>query len=495
MHSLGLANSDHTTLLLNTYTKLKDVSRLDSFIKTESRRPSSTGDESEELPFDLETAIRVCRQAGYFEHASYLAKKYERHEDYLRIQIEDAGNYKDALSYLRRLGPDAAEANLARYGRAMLESLPEETTQLLIDLCTSTAPLVSEVGETPTERPTSSAGPSYLSYLALNRNAVASSTAPAESSFTPPSPSVKTLKPGDTVSRRDSIHNDSRSTTPPVTPLATTATTLSIRPRLVVSVKKLSPRLYFAHFVDHMSHFVRFLETVAQRRWEQSVEEQSITIPAQHEPPTDEPADKADQIAVWNTLLELYLTLPLSTPGDKDKLKKEENTMRKKALRLLNSETIPYDPTHALILCSSRQYTPGLVLLWEKMGMHEHVLRFWMDRDKEGTPGASVEVVQRLKVYGATRRHLYPLVLRYLTSTSELLSRHTADVAEILEHVEKEKILPPLGVIQVLSRNEVASVGMVKQWLMTRIKLAREEIDTVGKDLTMRLCRTNIFCL
>jgi hypothetical protein len=86
---------------LNTYTKLKDVSRLESFIKTESKR------DSDELPFDLETAIRVCRQAGYFEHASYLAQKYQRHEDYLRIQIEDAGNFADALAYLRRLGPEA----------------------------------------------------------------------------------------------------------------------------------------------------------------------------------------------------------------------------------------------------------------------------------------------------------------------------------------------------------------------------------------------------
>lgn len=99
-----MANSDHTTLLLNTYTKLKDVSRLDSFIKTESRR---TADDTDELPFDLDTAIRVCRQAGYFEHASYLAKKYERHEDYLRIQIEDAENYGDALAYIRKLGPEA----------------------------------------------------------------------------------------------------------------------------------------------------------------------------------------------------------------------------------------------------------------------------------------------------------------------------------------------------------------------------------------------------
>ena len=67
------------------------------------------------MPFDLETAIRVCRQAGYFEHASFLAKKYNRHEDYLRIQIEDAGNFKDALSYLKKLGPEEVSLNFARY--------------------------------------------------------------------------------------------------------------------------------------------------------------------------------------------------------------------------------------------------------------------------------------------------------------------------------------------------------------------------------------------
>jgi hypothetical protein len=49
----------------------------------------------------------VCRQAGYLEHVSYLAKKYERHEDYSRIQIEDAANFADALAYLRKLEPEA----------------------------------------------------------------------------------------------------------------------------------------------------------------------------------------------------------------------------------------------------------------------------------------------------------------------------------------------------------------------------------------------------
>jgi hypothetical protein len=52
----------------------------------------------------------VCRQAGFFEHATYLARKYGRHEEYLRIQIEDAEQYDEALKYLRGLGPDAVSS-------------------------------------------------------------------------------------------------------------------------------------------------------------------------------------------------------------------------------------------------------------------------------------------------------------------------------------------------------------------------------------------------
>ena len=48
LHEKDLADKHHTTLLLNCYTKLKDVSKLDEFIKSDK-----------ELNFDLETAIKV----------------------------------------------------------------------------------------------------------------------------------------------------------------------------------------------------------------------------------------------------------------------------------------------------------------------------------------------------------------------------------------------------------------------------------------------------
>ncbi|KAI0818923.1 hypothetical protein BC629DRAFT_1579360 [Irpex lacteus] len=464
LHNLGLANSDHTTLLLNTYTKLKDVARLDSFIKTESRRTSGDG-ETEDLPFDLDTAIRVCRQAGYFDHASYLAKKYDRHEDYLQIQIEDAGNYKDALAYLRRLGSEA-ENNLARYGRALLENLPSETTTLLIDLCTSLSPLSTtdeEGSRPPPTRQASTSGPSYLSYLALNRVGAGTDVVP------PSSASTTTVKPTDKPARKET---STASADTPTTSLPSRSATPTLHRSKSNPIKRPSPRIYFAHFIDHQDQFLHFLETVAARRWGQSLSpSDSVPTIVESDPDADSEAERQEQIALWNTLLELYLSKPHSEQGGLEK-----------ALRLLKREDLPYDPTHALILCSTREYTPGLVLLWEKTGMYEDVLRFYMDIHKEKPfSKASSDVVACLDRYGPEHPHLYPLVLRFLTSTPELLSRHTTDLTRILEHIEQEKIMPPLTVVQVLSRNNVASVGLVKQWLMSRIKTAREEIETDQK--------------
>ncbi|KAF8638921.1 hypothetical protein AX17_001834, partial [Amanita inopinata Kibby_2008] len=485
LHSLGLANSDHTTLLLNTYTKLKDLSRLDSFIKLESKRNAN---DSDELPFDLDTAIRVCRQAGYFEHASYLAKKYERHEDYLRIQIEDAGNYKDALQYLRMLGTEAAESNLARYGRALLDGLPDETSQLLIDLCTTTGPLPTETDEAPpsgTEKPAAPT-PSYLSYLALGRSSAAAPTTTSETAV-PSSPSMRTVRQETSTVRDPQPETNSRSSTPSLpahgTP-APSATTSRLLTKPPPPVRRISPRLYFAHFVDHMEQFVIFLETVASRRWGQMIDEESVKVvpsPASSTNPglaLDEESDRMDQVAVWNTLLELYLTLP--GPGEKpEKTWLQEAVLRKKAINVLQSDAIPYDPTHALILCSAHGYTDGLVLLWERLGMHEDILRYWMDKEREGsTPDASARVVSHLKKHGGSNPRLYTLALRFFTSSSELLARHQDDVKDVLEHIEQEGILPPLSVVQVLSRNGVASVGLMKEWLIRRINDARTQMQS-----------------
>lgn len=235
-----------------------------------------------------------------------------------------------------------------------------------------------------------------------------------------------------------------------------------------------------------MRHFVLFLETVALRRWGQSIDEKLNVSP----PPdvsAEQLPDRGDQVAVWNTLLELYLT-STQQADDSEGGSQITGRQKEKVMKLLRNPTLPYDTTHALILCSTNGYTPGLVLLWEKMGMYEDVLRFWMDQanDSNSTPTASAEasseVIKHLELYGPEHPDLYPLVLRFLTSSGELLSRHTKDVKSILSVIEQEEIMPPLAVVQVLSRNSVPSVGLIKEWLVERIKNSRQEIHDVSQN-------------
>jgi len=353
----------------------------------------------------------------------------------------------------------------------MVAALPDETTQLLIEICTGTDPLVSESDAPPTpSKPTG--GGSYLSYLALRGPTTTSAPAPAHATPTSTDPpvssgaSIRTARPTERAPRREPTLNSSRGPSPPSTLLAAPAPPLIKRP---------SPRLYFANFVGHREHLLVFLEAVALRRWGQSLESAAGQSGDGSSTGGEDPAEAADQQAVWNTLLELYLTLA-SAAGDGAR----SDALREKALQLLSAaDRLPYDPMHALILCATRSFTQGLVLLWERLGMHEDVLRFWMEQDRRGIPGAGTEVMRCLAKYGEEAPQLYKLALRFFTSAPELVSRHSLDLAEVLRVVEERKILPPLGVVQVLSRNEVASVGLVKEWLLARILTAREELHTV----------------
>lgn len=127
LHEKGLASKDHTTLLLNCYTKLKDVDKLNYFIK---------GEDGGDHKFDVETVIRVCRAANYHEHAMYVAKKAGRHELYLKILLEDLGRCDEALQYISSLEPSQAGVTVKEYGKILIEHKPRETIKILLKLCT-----------------------------------------------------------------------------------------------------------------------------------------------------------------------------------------------------------------------------------------------------------------------------------------------------------------------------------------------------------------------
>ncbi|KAL9249063.1 Vacuolar protein-sorting-associated protein 11-like protein [Drosera capensis] len=127
LHEKGVASKDHTTLLLNCYTKLKDVEKLNLFIKSE--------DCGGEHKFDVETVIRVCRAANYHEHAMYVAKKAGRHELFLEILLEDLHRYDEAVQYICSLEPSQAGLTVKEYGKTLIKHKPAETIEILMRLC------------------------------------------------------------------------------------------------------------------------------------------------------------------------------------------------------------------------------------------------------------------------------------------------------------------------------------------------------------------------
>lgn len=137
LHEQGLGNADHTTLLLNCYTKLKDTANLDEFLGGAATAASQAGSGSS---FDVETAIRVCRQAGYSARALYLAAVHGEHEAYLDILMEDTHDRDGAAAYIASLDYDDAAAALRRHGKALMTAAPGATTAVLVALCTQWVP-------------------------------------------------------------------------------------------------------------------------------------------------------------------------------------------------------------------------------------------------------------------------------------------------------------------------------------------------------------------
>ena len=124
LHKLKLANEDHTTLLLNCYTKLKDETRLNSFLMQQN------------VEFDIDTGIKVLRQSGYFKQALQLCEKHSKHEDYLKIQLEHLHNYEEALNYIQKLDDSNDQIrNLKKYGNVLMANIPEKTVEFLKKIC------------------------------------------------------------------------------------------------------------------------------------------------------------------------------------------------------------------------------------------------------------------------------------------------------------------------------------------------------------------------
>ena len=400
LHERGLASKDHTTLLLNCYTKLKDVEKLNKFIKGE--------DGVGEHRFDVETAIRVCRTAGYHEHAMYVAKKAEKHEWYLKILLEDLGSYYEALQYISSLEPNQAGVTIKEYGKILVEHRPVETVEILMKLCTET---------------------------------------------------------GESAKRT-----------------ASNGTYLSMLP---------SPMDFINIFIHNPHSLMVFLEKYVNRV-------------------KDSPA----QLEIHNTLLELYLSNNLSFPTttqengvdkhdvytksskemvnrsilegketltvESQDFEKEKDRQERfqKGLALLKSawtsdmEHPLYDVDLAIILCEMNAFRDGLLFVYEKMKLYKEVIACYMQaHDHES-------LIQCCKKLGDSSQggdpSLFGDLLKYFGELGEDCSK---EVKEVLTYIESGDVLPPIVVLQTLSKNPCLTLSVVKDYIARKLEQESKLIE------------------
>ncbi|KNZ56684.1 uncharacterized protein VP01_2344g3 [Puccinia sorghi] len=179
----------------------------------------------------------------------------------------------------------------------------------------------------------------------------------------------------------------------------------------------------------------------------------SVNAPREVET-TMEPSDEEDREAVWGTLLELYLAISAEAVEGRER-------MRSRALSLLSKgaegSKLRYEPTQALIVCLTHDFVPGIVLLYDRLGMVEDILRFWIERaedDEDEADEAQARIFETLEKYGDQHPELYPIALR-------------------------RKILSPIEVIEILSKpGSCASIGTVKKYLLNQVLNQKHQINS-----------------
>lgn len=269
LHDHDKATVDHTTLLLNCYAKLKDTDKLETFIKSGTN-------------FDIETAISMCRQGGYYDQAVFLAKKNKEHELVIDILIEDSKKYQDALDYIWRLAPEIAYPNLMKYARVLLEHCQEDATQMFIDYYTGRYRPRTDVPIPTVQEP--QVGGAYnvanlTSFIPL----------PYRQASVNPTP--------ETIGNQQLVEGD-----------AADAEAAQAPPEYEIP----KPRTAFASFVDHPENFITFLEAC--------LDHSSI--------------DKSDLTDLHTALFEMYLETANAKRGE------EKGEWEAKARKLIDGKDV-----------------------------------------------------------------------------------------------------------------------------------------------------------
>ena len=116
-------------------------------------------------------------------------------------------------------------------------------------------------------------------------------------------------------------------------------------------------------------------------------------------------------------------------------------------------------------------FRDGTILVREQQGLRFDIFRSYTSA--KDTAGA----IKALRKYGPEDPQLYPAALAYFTSSPTILEEAGDELNTVLEKIDQDGLMAPLQVIQTLSVNGVATMGMIKDYLSRTIERERQEIS------------------
>lgn len=359
-----------------------------------------------------------------------MSKKHGLHTAYLRMQIEDRQDYKDALEYIEQLPPELASSALQLYGKDLVSHLTEETTRFLVELCSPSIQFVEmEAEELPEELPEERE----------------ETTEKREASELPVEIAAERQQERTTERQQEKPADES-----PMTPFSKQES-----PSDDILNGYCTPDTFIHCFVDYPLELKCFLRQMIVLR------------------------SDCDS-TVWNTLLELSLRRDLVEKEQRAKMQDactEEiinESYQREAMALLQNPKANYDDDQALILVQMYDFKEGKLYLYRKLQMYSMLLKYYMEL------GNTEKVIDVCKEFGHQDQSLW---IQLLTFYAEMDTIDVAQLLELLQYVNDNEIVPPLMVLQILSRNEHLTLGLLRTYIVRciqdRQRLEKEDTTAV----------------
>lgn len=451
--AFGTSNQDHVTLLLCSYCKLKQDKKIKEFVDSveiDEDHEVKTLEGEASKDFDKETVISLCRESGYCSIASSIARKFNMASLVVDIQLNDLHKPKAALAYMRSLPVDDLLRVLLDKVKQLLDKLPNETTQLLIDVFTG----------------------SYQAEAALSDQiSTASSSFEKSSSHSKASGSLN--HPLLTSYKQFVAFMGGKGTSFKEDTSSTTSSTVgtAIIPKNPTYLPP-RPRIIFKCFVNHPHEFVIFLEACVESYNKFGGKE----------------SDKKDLLI---TLYEMYLSLAREKPDGKADADHERSVRNweGKAVSLLkiirdeNNWNLE-DQTSLLLLSSVADFSEGETIVRE--AADESSEGFGLDIFRSAVMKEDYDrCCEIIEKYGSKETDLYRLGLSVFTSSEKIYNEvGEKRIQKLIYRIGDEKLMSPLEIIKQISLGggkSFVKLGLVKQYLLDYVQRQKIEIQNNQK--------------